>query len=213
MLTLDHYQMRSEAYVNNVQIWRIFFGLIIVALFHVVGSVGAIVVVELVFGGLIDVTEGEATPQSGLNTPSFIVLYLFSFLSVHAAIWCAARFLHGMSYWRFVSLEGRFRIRHFLIGAAIVWFAVGLLFAGAVAAVPLQSNQNLDVWLFWLVPALIALFIQCAGEELVFRGYLQSTLAARFSSPWVWMVVPSILFGMMHFNPGEYGPEPLAGAP
>ncbi len=30
-------------------------------------------------------------------------------------------------------------------------------------------------------------------EELVFRGYLQSQLAARFRSPLVWIVLPSLM--------------------
>ena len=35
----------------------------------------------------------------------------------------------------------------------------------------------------------------------MFRGYLQSQLAARFAHPLVWMGVPSILFGLLHYDP------------
>ncbi|MFQ5439742.1 MAG: lysostaphin resistance A-like protein, partial [Paracoccaceae bacterium] len=38
------------------------------------------------------------------------------------------------------------------------------------------------------------------SEELVFRGYLQQQLAARYSSRWVWWVLPALLFGLAHFD-------------
>ncbi len=39
----------------------------------------------------------------------------------------------------------------------------------------------------------------------MFRGYLQQQLAARFRSPLAWMLVPSILFGALHYSPEAYG--------
>lgn len=48
--------------------------------------------------------------------------------------------------------------------------------------------------------ALPALLIQTGAEELIFRGYLQSQLAARFRSPVIWMVLPSALFAVLHFD-------------
>ena len=48
-------------------------------------------------------------------------------------------------------------------------------------------------------------FIQISAEEIFFRGYLQQQLAARFQSPLVWMVLPSVLFAMGHYQPAEAG--------
>ena len=45
--------------------------------------------------------------------------------------------------------------------------------------------------------------LQTGAEELLFRGYLQSQLAARFSAKWVWLFVPSLLFGLLHYMPAE----------
>lgn len=56
-------------------------------------------------------------------------------------------------------------------------------------------------WLRFLPLALPALLIQVSTEEVLFRGYLQQQLAARFQSPLIWMVVPSILFGLLHYQP------------
>ncbi|WP_323784342.1 type II CAAX endopeptidase family protein [Thalassovita sp.] len=55
-------------------------------------------------------------------------------------------------------------------------------------------------WAMLLPVALPALLIQTSAEELLFRGYLQQQLAARFTSRWVWMLVPAVLFGLMHYR-------------
>lgn len=60
-------------------------------------------------------------------------------------------------------------------------------------------------WVALLPVTLLALFIQTGSEELLFRGYLQSQLGARFRSPLAWMVVPSALFGLGHYAPEIYG--------
>jgi len=40
---------------------------------------------------------------------------------------------------------------------------------------------------------------------VLFRGYLQQQLAARFSHPLIWMFLPSALFGLAHYGPDTYG--------
>ena len=56
-------------------------------------------------------------------------------------------------------------------------------------------------WLLLLPLALLAVLIQTSAEEILFRGYLQQQLAARFRSPVIWMVVPALLFGVLHYRP------------
>lgn len=60
-------------------------------------------------------------------------------------------------------------------------------------------------WAGFLLPALVAVFIQTSAEEVLFRGYIQQQLAARFNSPFVWMMIPSLLFGLAHYAPQSYG--------
>ncbi|CUH79044.1 CPBP family intramembrane glutamic endopeptidase [Tropicibacter naphthalenivorans] len=73
------------------------------------------------------------------------------------------------------------------------------LFEGTV------PGLSLGHWLALLPLTLIALFIQTGSEELLFRGYLQSQLAARFKHPAVWLIVPSLVFGLGHYAPEIYG--------
>jgi uncharacterized protein len=40
---------------------------------------------------------------------------------------------------------------------------------------------------------------------VLFRGYMQTQLAARFRSPIVWLLLPSLLFGIVHSDPATAG--------
>ena len=60
-----------------------------------------------------------------------------------------------------------------------------------------------------LLPVLPLLLIQVTTEEVIFRGFLQQQLAARFNSPWLWMVLPSAIFGALHYQPSVLGENAL----
>ncbi|PCH69144.1 MAG: CPBP family intramembrane metalloprotease domain-containing protein [Rhodobacteraceae bacterium] len=70
---------------------------------------------------------------------------------------------------------------------------------------PLVANLGFSRWLVLLPLSLTAVLIQTGAEEYLFRGYVQQSLAARFSSPLVWMVLPSALFALGHYLPQEAG--------
>jgi membrane protease YdiL (CAAX protease family) len=67
----------------------------------------------------------------------------------------------------------------------------------------------LGTWILLLAPSLIFVLIQTSAEEIVFRGYVQQQLAARFSSPLVWMVLPAVLFALGHYLPDTAGDNAL----
>ena len=64
-----------------------------------------------------------------------------------------------------------------------------------------RSAMPVGEWLIYLLPVAALCFVQTAGEELLFRGYLTRNLANRFRSPWVWALIPSIIFACMHLSP------------
>lgn len=66
-----------------------------------------------------------------------------------------------------------------------------------------EAKQQFSVatWLTLLPAVLPLLFVQISAEELVFRGYLQSHLAALSRHPIVWIGIPSLLFGIIHYDP------------
>jgi membrane protease YdiL (CAAX protease family) len=66
-------------------------------------------------------------------------------------------------------------------------------------------NLSFGLWAVLLPLSLVAVFVQISAEEVFFRGYLQQQLGARFRSPLVWMLLPSILFAFGHYQPLEAG--------
>lgn len=157
----------------------------------------------LVFGA-----ESWARLRPGVvaaSTPAGVLINLFTFGFLIMALALALRTVHGRGL---TSLIGPLPLARAQVRRTVV--ALGLLY-GVVMAIPLPEalspvpNLELRTWLSFLPLALIALALQVFAEEAVFRGYLQSQLAARFSSPLVWMGLPSLLFGLLHFDPSSQG--------
>lgn len=66
---------------------------------------------------------------------------------------------------------------------------------------PVTAGLSPLTWVLLLPLGLVAVLIQTSAEEILFRGYLQQQLAARFRSPLIWMVAPALLFGALHYRP------------
>ena len=60
-------------------------------------------------------------------------------------------------------------------------------------------------WIALLPVSFSAILIQSTTEEMIFRGYLQQQLAARFPKLPLWMIVPSAVFGLAHLSPETAG--------
>jgi len=71
-----------------------------------------------------------------------------------------------------------------------------------LGGMPGVTQQSLLLWVAMLPVAAAAILVQTAAEEIYFRGYIQSTLAARFANPLIWMGLPSVFFGLLHWQSG-----------
>lgn len=151
-------------------------------------------------------TAGLAFLEPGLGPRGFLLGFLLSFLGVILGLGVALRLLHGRAFSTLIGPDC-VRPRAFLVGiGVIVAFVAVTALPGLILAPPLR-NQPLATWLPWVAPALVALLVQTAAEELVFRGYLMQQLAARFRARIVWLGLPALLFGLLHWNPVEFGPN------
>lgn len=144
------------------------------------------------------------------GTPTGVLANLFVFALVILALNVALRQVHGRGLLGLLGpvRDGLLQFRRvctYLVGLHIAMTL--LLPAGQV----LTPEPNLDpvLWLSLLPIALCALLIQTGAEELVFRGYLQSQLAAQFRTPLVWMLVPAVLFALLHHDPAMHGDNTL----
>jgi membrane protease YdiL (CAAX protease family) len=157
--------------------------------------------------GLLPLTA-RLLPPAGGRVP--LLLFLASFGALALGTAAAARLLQRRPPATLLG-PGGFRPRAFVTGVAVV-AALGL--AGGLAApllAPVTRQTGLLAWAAWLPLALPAILVQSAAEELLFRGFLLQGLAARFRSAWIWWLVPALLFGVLHWNPGAFGADAWLG--
>lgn len=73
----------------------------------------------------------------------------------------------------------------------------------------MSLNVPVGLWLTLLPLGLAGVLVQTGAEEVLFRGYLQSQLAARFRSPLFWIGPQAVLFAMGHYAAGTFGSNAL----
>ncbi|MEI4232372.1 CPBP family intramembrane glutamic endopeptidase [Roseovarius sp. D22-M7] len=168
-------------------------------------------VLSFAYATLLPVLFGPETwarVQDGVNaadTPTGVLINLATFGLLIVALGIVARIVHRRGLRSIIGPLPR-AMRQFgrALGAMVLLYGVvGLIpMPESVAPTP---NLAAATWAKFLIPALVALFLQVFAEELIFRGYLQSQLAARFASPVVWLAVPSVVFALLHFDVTNYG--------
>lgn len=184
------------------QLWRLAVGILLCAAIYVVWI--AVLLAGLWWltgtGNVLDWAGPVLTGQ----TPRGTLILLYSFVGMGLGPIVAVRVLHKR---RAGSLFGRASV-------VICDFATAALIVGLVYAIgtalwlwQFDAQPNIDpvLWLQLLPLALLGLSIQTGAEELVFRGYLQQQLAARFASPLIWLVLPALIFGAVHYDPATAG--------
>lgn len=189
---------------DQPELWRLLAGLVLIA--AVVLMCNAVVLTAV---SQIASADWAMAFLSGTNSFGLLLL-LSSFGFVILAVAVAARLFQHRAPGGILGAPG-LAIRQF-------WQVFRLLLClGAVLLIlppydmgePLQTNLPFARWLVLLPLSLLAIGIQTGAEEILFRGYIQQALAARFKSRLVWMLVPSLLFALGHYLPAEAGDNAL----
>ncbi|SHG89832.1 CPBP family intramembrane glutamic endopeptidase [Cognatishimia maritima] len=139
------------------------------------------------------------------NSPRAMLIMLFSFVMAAASLWVVVRLLHRRAFLSLVGPLGATVSDFFRVFRLLIVLSAVLLVLPSTPEQSPGTHMRFAEWLPWVLPALLAIFIQVSTEEVIFRGYFQSQLAARFAQPWVWIVVPSVIFGLLHYSPEAYG--------
>lgn len=132
----------------------------------------------------------------------------FSFGVTAVGFIAVVRLLHGRGFWSLVGPAAdakRDLIR--VCGAVALWLFALELLPPWINTADLAEVRNLGAWLVLVPVALLALLVQVGTEEIFFRGYLQQQFACVSRSRWAWMVVPSAMFGALHFWNGNGAAE------
>lgn len=176
-------------------LWRLFVGIGVIALVYVIG----VTLFFLAFAGAFG--DGMA------HTPREMILFLISFsvmilAVVLATLWPAGRPIVSLIGPLPAAWRDFWQVLRALSPFLVLMFLGTILFEDQISA-----YQPVMQILPWLPLAILALLIQTSAEELVFRGYIMGQLAARFSHPMIWLVLPAILFGALHYDGESYGAD------
>ena len=145
------------------------------------------------------------SPRASTRSRLLLLAYLASFAGLALGTAAAARLLQRRAPVTLLG-PGGFRPRHFAarrrrrraprppLRAALAGVAAARSASSRSPPGPPGSPSRSPL-----------LLVQTAAEELAFRGYLMQSLAARFASRWVWLLLPALLFGALHWNPAEFG--------
>ncbi|SDX02339.1 hypothetical protein SAMN05444358_102219 [Ruegeria halocynthiae] len=182
------------------EVWRLLAGLFVVLvvvltfnaiLFAIVTNLGA--------------SEWAATFLTG-SSPLSLLIVLSSFVFATLGVALGARLFQHRSL---ASLLGKPSVAIWqfwrVLCALLLLSVIILVLPPYDLGAPLIANLPVSKWLLLLPFSAIAVLIQTSAEEILFRGYMQQGLAARFRSPLIWMGLPSFLFAAGHYSPGTVG--------
>jgi len=197
---------RFKAYVAPAkaypQIWRLLLGIGLLSAVYLVISIAIIGAARVLLA-----QQGISFPSTDLAGHRFVkpfgmAILLATFIGLTLGTALAARLLHKRGFLTLISPDFRMMWPQVRITAQVVIPLYAVFLVVSILFNPPRPNLDFVTWLAWMPLALPLLLVQTSAEELVFRGYLQQQLAARFSSRWVWMVLPSVVFGLLHYDAG-----------
>ena len=186
----------------RAELWRTLVGAVLIALIYAALlydslALLAVYLGEWRFGQVLYALVTAATPQG-------VLMLLATFLPMALAVLFVTRKLHGR---RTGTLFGPAPgARRDFVRVSLPLVALWIVLLPLTTASPdVGKSLQLRELLAWLPLALPLLFLQITAEELVFRGYLLQQLAKRSRAAWVWMGIPSVAFGALHYAPSDFG--------
>jgi membrane protease YdiL (CAAX protease family) len=206
MLNLSAYRAH-EALVaparDKAQLWRLVIGIILVS---GVALLTSQFIAQTLWTVLGDGLYAALIGQDGRSTQLSVLFLLFSFGLLILGVIVALRVAHNRGL---AGVLGDLRLlRHqFLsvLALLIVLQVAIVLLPPYGSGIALEPNVPLSAWVLVLPFSVLAILVQVSAEEIFFRGYLQQQLAARFASPVIWLVVPSVFFAWGHYAPQSAG--------
>ena len=143
---------------------------------------------------------GDLAAPAGVLTPGQTLTILGSFSFLIIAIGLVVILVHHRNP---ISLLGGLALTNsqFLLAMRGLVTYVGLAIIFLFLTEDFRQQLSFVLWLTLLPISVLFILIQVSAEELVFRGYIQSQLAALGAPRIIWILIPSILFGLLHYNP------------
>lgn len=174
---------------------------------NIIGAIPIIIVMALAYTkGNVTLNPDNPTDFSALGiSPNFsLVLLLFPFIVGLITVILMLKPLHKRSFQEVINGTSRIRWNRFFSGA-IIWIIIMAIYLILMYTFDPQNfhfSFNLNSFIALIIISVLLIPFQTTYEELVFRGYLAQGIGAWTRSRWMVIIIPALLFGLMHsFNP------------
>ncbi len=208
MQTSNHFNMNhlERALDKQNQFWKYSVNILVgFVASNVIGAIPLIAVIAYKTyqsGGLVrpnpnnmaDLTAYGISPNVGL------ILMMFPFVLGLFTVILLLKPLHKRTFSEVVNGTKKIRWNRFFYAAGI-WAALMAIYLVADYCFD-PSNYtlqfNLTSFIFLVIISFLLIPLQTTFEELVFRGYLGQAIGAWTKSRWFVIIIPAILFALMH---------------
>lgn len=178
----------AAADIGSNSWWRYLLGIVVIAASWIIGGTYA-------YGLVLHLPLGAITEFVAINA---------SILTLGVAVVAVVVVLHRRSWRTLVTPYAQIDWRRMVQGAGL-WVALALVFCVIEHLLyPGRYAWSLDLqrWLPFALAALLLTPLQCAAEELVFRGYVIQGLGRLLRNPPALVVLSGLLFAIPHLlNP------------
>lgn len=147
---------------------------------------------------IADLTVYGISPNIGL------ILLIFPFIVGLYAVIVLLKPMHKRTFQEVINGTNQIRWKRFFSGAYIWIGLMTVYLAVFYLANPANFTVSFNPQSFFVLILISVSLIpfQTTFEELIFRGYLSQGLAAWTRNRWVVLIIPALIFGLLHsFNP------------
>jgi CAAX protease family protein len=200
-----HLMLRTTTYAP----WRPLLGLLVAALWFVIGTTLVYFTVAAVFatfqsGSWLEDFQHGADLRSSIGPERLLELNL-GMASMILGTWFIVRYVHQLRPRWLTSVVPRLRWDFFFVCLGLAFVAliaqivVGLFVPGEDGG-GAQTGLNHFTTATIISGAVVLLTtpLQAAGEEYLFRGYLLTAFGALFRNKWVAIVITALIFAAAH---------------
>jgi membrane protease YdiL (CAAX protease family) len=151
-------------------------------------------------------SEGiDALYDSGLSENVVLLILLVPFAVGLLTTWALIKKMHQRTFAETVNGRTAIRWNHVFVGFGI-WFALmtaSLLVNYIVSPNNFVLRFDADKFIPLLIISLLFIPLQTTCEEYIFRGYIAQNIGAWTKNCWLVVVIPALLFGLLHYENTE----------
>ncbi len=192
------------------QWWRYLLVLILTILgTQIIGSIPIIIVMVIKIvteGGAVDLSQfnGMNFEALGISKNLGLFLMMIPFVVLLFMTIICIKVFHQRTFSETVNGTKKIRFGRCLEGAVVWGIMLALYFFGDYLINQADYIFQFNCWNFvpLLLISVLLIPIQTTAEELLFRGYLAQGVGIWTRNRWLAILIPAVLFGLMHYaNP------------